>query len=603
MCGIVGFLGPWDKKTLERITALLRHRGPDDVGYHFSSRGSTSVGLGHRRLSIIDLNKGHQPIWNEDRTKLIIFNGEIYNYRLLRLSLEALGHVFTTQSDTEVVLHGFEEYGPEVVERLEGMFAFAVWDEKSGRLFIARDRLGIKPLYYFHGQGVFAFGSEIKAILPLLNGRYINRQALYHYLLFGFMMQGETIFEGIFHLPPAHYLIWDNGLLTTKRYWRIEKQPFATQSEEEWAERIRSSLYAAVESHLVADVPVGITLSGGIDSSSILAFMSQATHQTRINSFTVGYNRPDDEISFSRIAASLFNIRVHERRFALGEIADHFRKIIYHLEEPVAHAGIGTTYFLSKTISEHLKVVLIGEGSDELFAGYPPYRLFMFPYSLAPRRLIHKYFFKVDYVMPGLREIENLLHPDWLDRSLLEEVSHMYAPYFAYGQFAENCLRYQLETELVGKQLLRIDKLMMAHSVEARVPFLDRAFAELAFSVPFPFKVKGGIEKYILRRTLEPLLPREVVYRPKSGKKGTQSLKHPLLEEGLLPGFRHLITAESIEKRGIFKGDGLSEYLDWPLSRWEKHHPIRSRLKAKFILAILVLEIWCQIFLDGNAPD
>lgn len=604
MCGIVGFWGPWDKLILERMTRLIEHRGPDDTGFHLAPTLDRFVGLGMCRLSIIDLQTGHQPIWNEDRTKAIILNGEIYNYRVLRPSLEAKGHVFTTQTDTEVILHGYEEFGPEVVNRLEGMFAFAIWDDKTKQFFLARDRLGIKPLYYYQASdGSIAFSSEIKSILPLLHHREINPQNFYHYLLYGFGMRDETLFKEIYQIPPAHYMIWERGKLTLHQYWRLEKQSLQAKSEEEWTERIRSTLTEAVKSHLVADVPVGVTLSGGVDSSSILALMTRVTPDTYIHAVTVGYNRPDDEIRFSRIAASPYNIQIHEHYFSIEETADHFSKIIYHLEEPVAHAAMGTTYFLSKAVREHLKVVLIGEGSDELFCGYQNNRLFMFPFNLAPHSLIRHYYLKIGTVMPSPKEIETLLQPESLDREMLKEIAHLYDPYFKDGSLEENSIRYQIEIELVAKQLLRIDKLMMAHSVEARVPFLDRAFVELAFSIPFPLKIKNRTEKYIFRKAMKPLLPREVVDRPKMGRKGTQVLKYPLIEESLLPRFGHLLKAKRIEQRGFFKGKALERYLSWPLSIMDRANPIRSRMKPKFILGILAFEIWCQIFLDGRLEE
>jgi len=604
MCGIVGFWGLWSQAILEKMTRLIRYRGPDDIGFYFAPALDRFVGLGMCRLSIIDLHTGHQPIWNEDRTKVIIFNGEIYNYRLLRTSLKAKGHVFTTQTDTEVILHGYEEFGPEVVNRLEGMFAFAIWDDKTKQFFLARDRLGIKPLYYYQAaDGSIAFSSEIKSILPLLPHKEINLKSFYHYLLYGFGMRDETLFKEIYQIPPACYMIWEGGKLTLHPYWRLEKQSFQAKSEEDWAEQIRSTLLEAVKSHLVADVPVGITLSGGVDSSSILALMTRATTDSHIHAVTVGYNRPDDEIRFSRIAASPYHIQIHERYFSIEETADHFRKIIYHLEEPIAHAAMGTTYFLSKTVREHLKVVLIGEGSDELFCGYQNNRLFMFPFYLAPRSLIRHYYLRIGTVMPSSEEIESLLQSESLDRQIFREMIHLYDPYFKKGPLEENSLRYQIEIELVAKQLLRIDKLMMAHSVEARVPFLDRAFVELAFSIPFHLKIKNRMEKYIFRKAMEPLLPHEVVYRPKMGKKGTQVLKSPLIEESLLPKFGDLLKAKRIEQRGFFKGKALEKYLSWPLSIMDRVNPVRSRMKPKFILAILAFEIWCQVFLDGKLED
>jgi asparagine synthase (glutamine-hydrolysing) len=597
MCGITGFIGPWDRVTLVEMTDLLRHRGPDDEGFHFTSlrSGEQNIGLGHRRLSIIDLDTGQQPIWNEQKTRGIIFNGEIYNYRQLRSQLEGRGCVFSTQSDTEVILRGYEEFGVRVLEKLEGMFAIAIWDEPEEKLFLARDRIGIKPLYYYPGaHGEISFGSELKALLPLIQERNISKEALYHYLLYGFVLQGESMVEGIHHLLPGHYLIWQNGSFTTQRYWRLQKQDYDAKTEADWMALIEENLRNAVKSHLIADVPVGLTLSGGLDSSAVLALMCQSSDHSLLNAITVGYNRPDDETRYSRIAAAGFDVNVHERFIKIEDVGEHYEKIIYHMEEPIAHPVLGTTYFLSRAVREHLKVVLIGEGSDELFAGYPHYRLFTFPYSLAPEFLTRHFFMKAGYIMPGWRTIANLLQPEWLDRDLLRQVAHRYDPYFSGGITGERGLHFELEAELVGSQLLRVDKLMMAHSVEARVPFLDRNFVELAYSIPYNLKRKNGIEKYILRKAMSKYLPDEVAWRPKSGPKGTQALLQPLMDKALLPRWNDLLSNQSLTNHGMFIPEKMTKYLtERP---WDKYDPIRSRGTTKFRLALLTLEIWRQIF-------
>ena len=599
MCGITGFIGPWDQSILVEMTDLLRHRGPDDEGYHFAkvSGGKHNLGLGHRRLSIIDLDTGRQPIWNEQNTRCIIFNGEIYNYRELRSQLVSQGCVFSTQSDTEVILRGYEEYGANVLDRLEGMFAFAIWDETEEKLFLARDRIGIKPLYFYPGvHGEFAFGSEIKAFLPLIQDRNISKAALYHYLLYGFIMQGETMLEGIHHLLPGHCLIWQNGSYATQRYWKLQKQDYSAQTEEGWMVLIEEGLRDAVKSHLIADVPVGLTLSGGLDSSAVLALMCQSSDQSLLNAITVGYNRPDDETRYSRIAAAGFDVNVHEKFVQIEDVGEHYENIIYHMEEPLAHPVMGTTYFLSQAVREHLKVVLIGEGSDELFAGYPHYRLFSFPYSLAPEFLKRHFFMKAGYIMPDWRTIANMLQPEWFDRELLRHAAHRYDHYFSGGITGDRGLHFELEAELVGSQLLRVDKLMMAHSVEARVPFLDRKFVELAYSIPFNLKIKNGVEKYILRKAMSKFLPDEVAWRPKSGPKGTQALLQPLMNKALLPRWGNLLSDQPLTNQGMFKPGRMNSYLNE--KPWDKYDPIRSRGTNKFRLALLNLEIWRRIFCE-----
>lgn len=605
MCGITGFVGPYEWTTLRTMTDAMAHRGPDDAGYHHAllSTPGLHIGIGHRRLSIIDLNTGQQPIWNEDQTMAVVFNGEIYNYRQVRAELERAGHRFSTATDTEVILHGYEEYGEMVVDHLDGMFAFGIWDALHQHWYLARDRFGIKPLYYCEpSPGTFAFASEIKPLLLLIGGAQVNLSALYHYLLYGWISTEETIFRRVYQLPPAHWLRWADGRIQVQCYWKLERSG-QQLSEAEWAERLRARLYEAVESHLIADVPVGITLSGGLDSSAVLAMMARAMEPERIQAFTIGYGRADDETSFSRQAAAHVSVTAREREVSLAQVGTAFSRMVWHLEEPLAHPMIGTTFFLAQFVREHLKVVLIGEGSDELLAGYPHYRLFRPPFSLAPSPIIRRYFYAVAYLMPEARTLARLLHPDWLDRPLLENVAHAYDHYFANGDMSQGGLRCELENELVYNQLARIDKLMMAHSVEARVPFLDRAFAEEAYNVPFDMKVRNGTEKYILRVALRDHLPTSVLYRPKSGKSGTQALLPALVGDALRSQMDAYLTPYSLQQRGWFHPQAVCNYLAGTKALTTRYHPIESRRRAKFALALVTLEEWARLFLDGKEVE
>lgn len=602
MCGITGFVGPYDQSVLKIVTDMMTHRGPDDAGYYHAllDRSGYHVGIGHRRLSIIDLEGGHQPIWNEDATKAIVFNGEIYNYRELSNELTTRGHRFASHSDTEVILHGFEEYGEAIVDRLEGMFAFAIWDNVHRNWFLARDRFGIKPLYYCQPQpDSFAFASEIKPLLWLLGRIDVNLAGLYHYLLYGWISSQETIFRKIHQLPPGHRLWWTDGKTTAQQYWRLRRLDQRLTAEE-WAEGVRSTLRQAVESHLISDVPVGITLSGGLDSSSILALMAQATEVQRIQCFTIGYGRTDDETRYSRLVAAHVGVQAYEHVVDISQVGLSFEQIVFHLEEPLAHPVIGTTYFLSHFVRRHLKVALIGEGSDELFGGYPHYQLFRWPFGVLPPRVRHKYFLAAACLMPTASTLAQLLDPGWLDLELLHEVSHVYDRYFAGAFHPDSALLWELENELVYNQLARIDKLMMAHSVEARVPFLDRAFAELAYSIPFELKLRHGREKYILREAVRDLLPPAVVWRPKSGRGGTQAILRNLISEGLASQIREWLSDSRIRQRAMFRPQEIKAYLT-DRSFATHYHPIEGRRRAKFLLAIAVLECWCRLFLDGQA--
>lgn len=604
MCGIAGFVGRFEQDTLSAMTELMHHRGPDDTGYYFSrlQGKGMAVGMGHKRLSIIDLNTGHQPIWNADKSLGIIFNGEIYNYRELRERLVAEGYDFQTHTDTEVILQGYAHWGVDVCRHLEGMFAFAIWAEREQAWFLARDRFGIKPLYYCRPHpGSLAFASEMKPLLLLLGRAEVNKRALYHYFLYGWCATEETVFQDIHQLQPAHRLYWHDGGVSTKRYWKLQSSVDRDLAPAEWCELLRELLGNAVQSHLVADVPVGITLSGGLDSSAVLSMMADATDPGRIQAFTVGFGLPSDEVPFARCAANHMGVAGRERIESIDQVAGDFSRMIWHLEEPLPHPVLITTYYLARFVREHMKVSLVGEGADELLAGYPHYRLFRLPYRLAPGPVFRRYFFAVAYVMPRARVLAKLLHPEWLDRELLEDVAHRYDHYLQEGPAADGALRFELENELTYNQLMRIDKLMMAHSVEARVPFLDRAFAEAAFSVPFNLKLRGAREKYILRMALADRLPAEIIARPKSGSRGTQALL-PVLASGLRDRMSVASTCEKLERRGWFKAAEVERFLNQGDEFLVRHHPIESRVRAKFALMLTVLEEWASLFLDRKNP-
>jgi asparagine synthase (glutamine-hydrolysing) len=604
MCGIAGFLGPYDLARLEAMTTAIAHRGPDDSGHVMLETGQAGgyVGLGHRRLSIIDLAGGHQPMWSVDQRSVIVFNGEIYNYRELRRRLEMDGCRFATQSDTEVILQAYERWGDAAVNQLEGMFAFGLWDAARHCWFLARDRFGIKPLYWCQPQpGAFAFASEIKPLLPLLGSTRVERRAFYHYLLYGWSAAEETIFRGVYQLLPGHTLTLGVGEARPSRrgYWRLARRG-EERSPAAWTEAVRDALDAAVRSHLVADVPVGLTLSGGLDSSAVLSAMARHAPAERIHALTLGYGLPDDEIPFARVAATHIGVRLSERLVPTDSFANSFAACVWHLEEPLAHPVIGTTFELARFVREKLKVVLIGEGSDELFAGYPEYRLFSFPFRLVPRSLLWRNFLAVVSVLPAAATLARLLVPSEVDGPLLDAAAHVYDGYARTASLGDGALQFELETELTYNQLARIDKLTMAHSVEARVPFLDRAFAELAYDVPLSLKTEGGRGKALLRRAMAERLPPEIVYRPKTGKGGTQALLPTLMQTVTQGKLSHLISRESLANRGWFDPKAVARYLGEAHHPLVRYHPIESRRRAKFALALAVLEQWARLYLDND---
>lgn len=589
------------------MTRAMAHRGPDDSGHVLLPTHAPGMmaGLGHRRLSIIDLEGGHQPMWSVDRRYAIVFNGEIYNYREVRGRLQAMGCQFATQSDTEVILQAYACWGEAGVERLEGMFAFGIWEPATETWFLARDRFGIKPLYWAQPEpGTLAFASEIKPLLPLMGGARVERGALYHYLLYGWGPVDRTIFQGVQHLPPSHTLTLRAGDAAPRirRYWQLARAG-VHRSPAAWADAARAALDAAVASHLVADVPVGLTLSGGVDSSAVLAAMARAVSPACIHAFTLGYGLPDDEVPFARLAAHHVGAMAVERQVPVDSFAERFATCIWHLEEPIAHPVMGTTYQLAGLVREQVKVTLIGEGADELFAGYPHYRLLRPPFSLLPRSRLWPTILAAAYLMPEVSTLARLLAPDLVDRGLLDAVAHQYDAYAKEGDVPSGVLRFELEHELPQSQLARIDKLTMAGSVEARVPFLDRAFAELAYDAPFGLKVQGGTQKALLRRAVADRLPPAIVQRPKSGKRGTQALLPTILGMVTDGPLSHLIAGPTLTRRGWFDAAAVRRYLGEAGHPVIRRHPVESRRRAKFALALAVLEQWAGLFLDQTPAE
>ncbi len=379
ICGIVNFSNEdsVDANTIERMTAAMAHRGPDDDGFFVNG----NVGLGHRRLSIIDLSGGKQPIFNEDGSAVIIFNGEVYNYAALTSELISKGHVFRTRCDTEAILHCYEEYGEDCVQHLRGMFAFAIWDARKRSLFVARDRLGIKPLYYYRDQHKFAFASEIKALLELPGmPREIDPESLDLYLSLRYVPAPRTMFKHIFKLQPGHTITVSESGLRMRKYWDLEYGSVLRRSPSDYIEELRHLLFESVKMRLMAEVPLGVFLSGGLDSSAILAVMSKITGGSRIKTFSVGYEtasaeeEKSNEFFYARLAARMFSSDHHEFRVNASDFGNFIPELVWHLDEPLADPSCIPLYFISKLARRHITVVLSGEGADETLAGYGIYR-------------------------------------------------------------------------------------------------------------------------------------------------------------------------------------------------------------------------------------
>lgn len=631
MCGIAGILR-FDRRTrvdeqrLRRMCDALQHRGPDDHGLTIVGH----AGLGHRRLSIIDLAGGRQPMANADQTVWITYNGEIYNFKELRADLESRGLRFTTQSDTEVILRAYEAFGEECVERLRGMFAFAIWDQRNRKLFLARDRLGIKPLYYAIGGEEILFASEIKAILAAGTIRpQFNKAILPEFLSTRFSAGAETFFEGIRKLLPGRTLSWSHEQgFHGRRYW----QPPVVQDDsgETFAQRaaeVRERLAEAVSCHLVSDVPVGLFLSGGIDSSGLAALMAPMTKEP-IRSFSVGFEDPQfSELNYARLAAEAVGA---EHREVIVSPADFFRmlpSLVWHEDEPIAFPSSVSLYFVSDLARRNnVKVVLTGEGADELFLGYNRYRVTAWnerfgraywatvpgsvrggvrrvvgalPGSL--RRYSERSFLAL---APGPRELffenfavfpERLRQPLLRDPDLFEQRDPFAIELQCYEENTagtlERMAHADIQTYLV-ELLMKQDQMSMAASVESRVPFLDHPFVEYAAAMPGRYKLRGWQTKAVLRAALRDLIPREILTRPKMG--------FPTPVGRWLRGpFRSLVQEFVLGSRALDRGLFNPDFV----RQLAVEHDAGTQNHGDRLWLLLNLEIWQRIFIEGEAPE
>ena len=561
MCGICGFVTTDPARApaedvLRSMCDVMAHRGPDDHGIHLD----TIVGLGHRRLSIIDIAGGHQPMANEDGSVWIAYNGETYNHVDLRAGLEAKGHRYTTRSDAETLIHLYEEDGDDLVHKLRGMCAFAIWDGPRKRLLLVRDRLGIKPLYYAEADGRLLFASEIKSILAsgLVEAR-LNYEALPEFLAFGYNVDDTTLYTGIKKLPPGHRLVWQGGRITVEQYWDLTypARPLDI-TEGEAVDRFTSLFFECVEMRLMSDVPLGMFLSGGIDSSAIAAVMTKQCSEP-IKTFSVGFaERNYSEFVYARELAESIGADHHEIVIEPEAFFNELPKLIHHEDEPIRWPSSVPLYFLSKLAGEHVKVVLTGEGSDELMAGYPKYwasvqnfRMASTVGALLPQALRSRVFSRMVWYLPAPMKLRKLLWHSFLCRTnkpedlhldnfygifnkdlqnklLAPAVAQRLAPLDPWGptmksfqgssatSFLDRMLYTDIKTYLV-ELLMKQDQISMATSIESRVPFLDHKLVEFCASLPPGLKLNGKIGKYLLRRAMNGLLPESILTRKKMG--------------------------------------------------------------------------------------
>ena len=631
MCGICGVYRPGgvEQGELRLMAGALAHRGPDDEGYYTDG----PIGLGFRRLSIIDLALGHQPLCNEDGSVWLIFNGEIYNYRALRRALEERGHSFRTNADTEVIVHLYEEHGEGCVKLLGGMFAFALWDAKAGKLILARDRLGQKPLYYARHGDTLCFASEAKAILTQgALRREPDAASLHDYLSLRFVPSPRTVFRGLNKLPPAHYLVFQDGALRAERYWSLSFRHKLALSDGEYVEALREGLCAAVEAHLMSDVPLGAFLSGGMDSSMVGALMTGLT-PTPPTTFAVGVAEQDyNELPYARQVAEHLGTR-HVEAVVASDLMALLPRMVWHLDEP-SDPIAACMYHAAALASRHVKVVLGGDGGDELFAGFDRYRGLgaisryswppvaqvaramgplvgalsdSFTYKSATQRLRwlqrlaaladdgERYaeatvFFRFDHADKGRLFSDELWREVRDSRSTRVIVEQFYQA--DSDDLIDRMLYADFMTRLPEHSLMLTDRMTMAHSLEARSPLLDHQLVELLATFPSRLKIRGKTLKYVLRELGKAYLPEAILSRQKQG------FMFPVaywFRHELYGPLRRFLEESHLVRQGLFRRAEILRLVDEHRSSKVDHH-VR-------LWMLLNLEIWYQLYIVGLSLD
>lgn len=639
MCGIAGIYNyksqcSVELDILQNMVNITRHRGPDDQGYHIDH----NIGLGMSRLAIIDLSQdAHQPMSNEDGRFWIVYNGEVYNCDEIRHDLEEQGHKYRSKSDTESVLHLYEEYGKDCLKKLMGMFAFAIWDSLKRNLFLAVDRVGIKPLYYTRANGSFIFGSELKAILmhPDVK-REINPFALDEYISLGCISAPQTIFKNIHRLAPGHFLTFENGEVSINPYWDIRFMPDHSRSETEWIDTFREILIESVRMRLMSDVPLGVLLSGGMDSSSIVAFMNEVS-STPVKTFTIGFKTSEldfkgyDERSDARILSRHFGTEHHEL-VVEPRLTQNLPDIVWHFDEPFANATAIPTYYLAEMTKRHVTVALCGVGGDEVFGGYPRYPTARWlPWYFRLPKILRNRFLPVaanrlpegssEYLLSnrikkffnGLGSTPQSTYKTWM--SISNGRFNLYSPAMKEclakspetsplehafenigdWEFINQVFFVDLKTYLPNNLLTYMDRMSMAHSLEVRVPFCDHKIIELAALLPPELKCKGMTLKYLLKEVMHHFLPLEIMRKRKQGFSVPIAhwLRHELRELA-----EWVFSSNRLRQRGYFDPGAVN-------SLWQVHLSGKAN-HASVLWAIIVFDLWCTLYLDQivtSKPD
>jgi len=614
MCGIAGVMYFEDREPtvamLEQMTDVIVHRGPNDSGFWTDNR----IGLGFRRLSIIDIQEGHQPLTNEDESVWIIFNGEIYNYKTLRSMLQERGHQFRTHSDTEVIVHLYEEFGDDCVKHLRGMFGFVIWDKKKKRLFGARDHFGIKPFYYHVNDRQFLFGSEIKSLLAADGmNRLIHTDSLLNYLTFQYVPEPNTMFHGIQKLPPASYVVMTyDGEMSIHKYWdpmfEPEDRPF-----DYYVEQIRETLNDSVKHHMVSDVERGCFLSSGIDSTAI------ATHMRNIEpirTFSVGFDGPNNETPIAAQTAAALGTEHYDKVITRDDFFNTLPKAIWHQDEPVADPSAIALYHVAQLAREHVTVVLSGEGADELFGGYRIYRepLALRPIERLPHglkrmlnrlaRLLPSGVSGRNYILRGTTPLEErfignakIFTEDMkaeilrLDTEMLRNYKNplqIAGDYYAKTRHLDPVSRMQyidMNLWMPGDILMKADKMTMAHSLELRVPFLDKELYEVARRIPAKYRIANGTTKYIFRKAMEGIIPDFILNRPKLG--------FPVPLRDWMNGSVGDMVLEQI------KASGIEDYINTAaVERMLQKHRSGQGDYARRIWTIYIFALWHMTYME-----
>jgi asparagine synthase (glutamine-hydrolysing) len=599
------------------MTRLIAHRGPDDSGLHLDG----PLGLGFARLSIIDLGGGHQPMCNETGDIWLVFNGEIWNYKTLRQELLNQGHQFRTNSDTETIIHAYEEYGTDCVARLHGMFGFAIWDGPRKRLLLARDKIGKKPLYYTRVDNNLVFGSEIKSLLchPQVK-READVQAMVDFLSVRYVPAPATLFANVNKVMPGHWLLYEDGRIHEERYWDYTFGPPEQRSLEEHIQGIKEHIHRAVEERMMADVPVGSLLSGGVDSSIVSGIMSQLTSH-KVKTFAVGFDHPEySELPYARMVAEHFGTDHHELIVKSADLTQYWPLLTWHRDEPVSEPSDIGVYLISKLAREHVKVVLSGEGGDELFAGYPKYVVDWLAkyYHIIPAALrqnvIQSAIERLPYSMRKLKTASrNISAPApqrWMNwfgifNGQLKEQVISASTRAAIDMDASRQFSYWLESNtqrddlssmlyldtkiwLPDNLLMKGDKMTMAASLEARIPLLDYKLIEYAASIPSQLKIRGFKAKYLLKRAFADFLPEPILTRKKMGFNVPTGI---WFREGQRRIITQLLLSERIRERGYFNQDYIAYMV-------REHLEGRTNFQAQ-IFTLASLELWFRIFIDS----